>query len=457
MMMRALRIFTSCFDLCCPSHVAGSSAPGVRSRAVRWVAADLIGFIMSAGGRSAGDARGAWLNFNVVADRLVRQAGDRILGGAIIFFRTWFQAFLRLARDLAPDGGVTNSFRYGEDRLHVGESTETGETENDDESFAHFMFPDGLSVVRWSVLRLAERGAASPIIEEAATAAGLVRVSVFSLLDIRPGLRGGQSFGLADCGCFGGNAMVVRIIDVLGIGNTHSMTGVINGAIGIGAVGKFGATAVVIYFSRRRLHTRDCTEAGEAESDDENFAHFMFPYGLSVVRWSVLRLAERSAASPMIEEVATAAGLVRVCLFALLDIRAGFRGGQGAGLAGCGRFGRFICNASIVNDAVVLVPNTNLAVAGGCASIICTRARSDQSAIHVERHRLLHACDCTEAGETESDDESFSHFNIPKFVFMNPVRGINSQARRSSVVSLRCAPAYRSARNINARTWTAPK
>jgi hypothetical protein len=32
-----------------------------------------------------------------------------------------------------------------------------------------------------------------------------------------------------------------------------------------------------------RLHADDCTEAGEAESDDESFAHFISPSGLSVV------------------------------------------------------------------------------------------------------------------------------------------------------------------------------
>jgi hypothetical protein len=32
-----------------------------------------------------------------------------------------------------------------------------------------------------------------------------------------------------------------------------------------------------------RLCTGDCTEAGEAESDDESFAHFSFSSALSVV------------------------------------------------------------------------------------------------------------------------------------------------------------------------------
>jgi hypothetical protein len=143
--------------------------------------------------------------------------------------------------------------------------------------------------------------------------------------------------------------------------------------------------------------------------------------------------------------------LVGVSLFALLDFQTGLRGSQGAGLAGRARSGRFIGYASIVDEISLSVGAQYWLVRRRIVRRIARKERRLE-AIGIVRRSRLHACNGTEAGEGESDDENFAHFNFPKFVFTISVRGINSRARCWSVVCSLSAFAYRSMRNLNART-----
>jgi hypothetical protein len=92
---------------------------------------------VSVGVRPGGVARRARLDLDPVALRIGSETFERICGGA----PTNCLAFLRLARGLTrKPGGVTDLFLHSESWLRASKSTETGETESDDESFAHFRF-----------------------------------------------------------------------------------------------------------------------------------------------------------------------------------------------------------------------------------------------------------------------------------------------------------------------------